>query len=407
MQKNHAAFTKEMRQTHTIYMPQMLYYHNALLKAAFSFAGYHLDVVPEYKNLTNAVYQTVHPDYCTCAIGIVGNLLTMLEDPSHKDEKIAFLEPQVGGACRAGNYYNLIINCLKETGHDEIPVISLNWKGLEKHSGFKISLKLILACVAAVCCSDILMSLLLQIRPYEATAGETEALYEKWISGLSDMISHGRLLFFRKHIYQKIVRDFSKIQINRDLIGTKKKVGIVGEIYIKFSPIGNCHLEELLQKNDCEYRLGGFVNYCIFVLHSEMISAAMNGGSFFLRRGYAVLYRILLRIQKQMNDVMQKGGFIHDGSFEELKRESVKIISEEYVIGDGWLTTAEIIDHINNGYDRVLTVHPFGCLVSHVGSRGVLKKVKKAYPGAKVHSIEYDREQSEAMRESRILLVIN
>ena len=131
MTEKAAVFTRSMRKTHTIYMPDMLHYHNDLIKAAFRFAGYKLDVVPEYRELTQSVYKTVNPDYCTCAIGIVGNLLTMAEDPRFASKPIAFLEPQMGGTCRAGNYYELIISSLRRCGHGEIPVLSLNLKGQE------------------------------------------------------------------------------------------------------------------------------------------------------------------------------------------------------------------------------------------------------------------------------------
>ena len=141
-------------------MPDMLHYHNDLIKAAFRFAGYKLDVVPEYRELTQSVYKTVNPDYCTCAIGIVGNLLTMAEDPRFAGKPIAFLEPQMGGACRAGNYYELIISSLRRCGHEEIPVLSLNLKGQEKQPGFRINGRMLFASLAAISLSDLLMSLL-------------------------------------------------------------------------------------------------------------------------------------------------------------------------------------------------------------------------------------------------------
>lgn len=402
-----AEFTKEMRKTHTIYMPDMLHYHNELLKAAFRYAGYRLDVVPEYPELTDTVFRCVNSDYCTCAIGIVGNLLTMMEDSRFQGRPIAFLEPQTGGACRAGNYYNLIINCLQKNGYGDVPVLSLNLHGLEKHSGFQINARMFFASVAAVCFSDLLMTLLLQLKPYEKRPGQTKEVYEKWIRRLGESISHGRCLFRRKPIYEQIARDFRAIELDGAKLGKKRKVGIVGEIYVKFSPIGNRHLERLLEEHDCEYRLGGFLNYCIFVVYTDMVSAKINGAGPAVKKAYEAALSHLCRLQEEMNRVLEEHGFSHDGAFRRLQGYAGEIISDEYVIGDGWLTVGEAIDHIKNGYDRVLAVHPFGCLVSHVGTRGTLQQLRRVYPEAKIHSIEYDYEQPESLRESRILLAIH
>ena len=407
MTEKAVSFTRAMRKTHTIYMPDMLHYHNDLIKAAFRFGGYKLDVVPEYRELTQSVYKTVNPDYCTCAIGIVGNLLTMAEDPRFAGKPIAFLEPQMGGACRAGNYYELIIRSLRRCGHEEIPVLSLNLKGQEKQPGFRINGRMLFSSLAAICLSDLLMSLLLQLRPYEKHPGETEALYRKWITRLSRELQQGHHLFLRRTLYRQICADFAAVELDETKRGTLKKVGIVGEIYIKFSPIGNRHLEKLLQDNNCEYRLGGFFNYCMFVLYTDMVSARLNGKSRALLAIYRSAIRLLDRLQMHMHRVMEEYGFNHDASFHELKGNAKNIISEDYVIGDGWLIAGETVDHIRKGYDRVLAVHPFGCLVSHVGTRGTLGRIRELYPGASVHSIEYDYDQSEAMRESRILLALH
>ena len=160
-------FTRSMKKTHTIYMPEMLHYHNELLCAAFAFGGYKLAVVPEQEHICCETQSLVNKDYCTCAIGIIGNLLTFVKSDDCDREHIAFLEPQAGGACRAGNYYNLIIECLHKLGYGQIPVLSLNAHGLEQHSGFRINGRMLLGAIAAVCYSDLLMDLTQQIRPYE------------------------------------------------------------------------------------------------------------------------------------------------------------------------------------------------------------------------------------------------
>ncbi len=400
-----AEFTKSMRKTHTIYMPDMIHYHNDLLCAAFKYGGYNLDIVPEYDHLARRVPSLINKDYCTCATYIVGNLLTFVEEKGCETDNIAFLEPQAGGACRAGNYYNLIIECLKKTGNSNIPVLSLNAHGLEGHSGFKINTRMLFAAVAAVAYSDLLMTLTQQIKPYEINKGETVLLREKWIKKLSEEIACGKLLFHREAVYKQIIADFKAIETNRNIV--KKKVGIVGEIYIKFSPIGNRHLEDFLEKNNCDYRHGGFINYCCYVVYTEKKCMELEGKGKPVLAVYDKILDYIFKVQKEINDCLEEEQFLHDGLFTELKRSANDIISDEYNIGDGWLIAAEAIDLINQGYDKILMVHPFGCLVSHVGERGILKKFHEMYPHVSIQSIEYDVEQSEALRESRILMTIN
>ena len=398
-------FTKEMRKTHTIYMPNMLPYHNDLLRAAFQYGGYRLKIVPEYKNLCQSTFSTVNKDYCTCALYIVGNLLTMLEDKRIDPNKIAFLEPQAGGSCRAGNYYDLIIECLKKAGYKQIPVISLNAHGMERHSGFQIHMKMVAAALAAVCYSDLLMTLTQQIKPYEICKGETATLHKRWLKRLYHAISHGQHIVSRRKIYEEIIRDFSKIKVQHRK--DKKKVGIVGEIYIKFSPVGNSHLEQLLESRDCEYRQEGFLNYLIYVVYTEMQSKRLLGEKRLVLEAYNMVIQFLCRQHREIADLLSSYHFKPDGSFYDIKKPAGKIIDEFYNIGDGWLITAEAIDLIKQGYDKILVVHPFGCLVSHVGGRGVIKKLNTLYPQAKVSSIEYDMDQSNTLRESRILLAIS
>lgn len=399
-----AEFTKNMKKTHTIYMPQMLHYHNELLCAAFAYGGYKLDIVPEHAHYCKETFSTIGKDYCTCATGIIGNLLTFVKEHEELADEIAFLEPQAGGACRAGNYYNLIIECLRKCGYDNIPVLSLNYHGLEQHKGFQVNLKMLFAAVAAICYSDLLMTLTQQIRPYEVNEGETEALRQHWLAVLRTDIENGKNIFRRKNVYQSIVDDFKKILIKPT---EKKKVGIVGEIYIKFSPVGNCHLEDFLHQNHCEYRQGGFLNYCIYVVYSEMKCMELQGKSKAMLETYQAVINYLCKIQKQINAALVQNKFKHDGAFYDLVQLKEQVLSDYYNIGDGWLSAAEILDLIGQGYNKILIVHPFGCLVSHVGGRGIIKKIKELHPNAKVTSVEYDYEQSVALRESRILLAID
>lgn len=404
MEKKRAEFTRRKKKTHTIYMPQMLYYHNDLLKAAFAYGGYQLDIVPECKVFSKHAFSTVNKDYCTCATYIVGNLLTFLDSGQCDPKKVAFLEPQAGGACRAGNYYNLIIKCLQKAGYPYIPVISLNFDGSEKHSGFSITSQMLFAAVAAVLYSDFLMVLTQQIRPYEIHKGETEALRQNWLLRLSKDIQNGHHILKKREVYEQIIADFQKIKVDKS--NPKKKVGITGELYIKYSPVGNNHLEDFLQELDCEYHIGTFTNYCIYVVYTSMQSMLLENGKPLYIKGHQKVIDYLCKLQKEFNEVLERAGLFYDAPFYDLKQCGEEIINEFYNIGDGWLIAAETVDLIKHGFDHVLLVHPFGCLVSHVGERGILKKIHDMYPNASVQSIEYDIDQSKTLRESRIMLAL-
>ncbi|MBR4670371.1 MAG: hypothetical protein IKO84_07210 [Butyrivibrio sp.] len=395
-----------MKKTHTIYMPDMLHYHNELLIAAFKYGGYDLAVVPEYERVPENAFRFINSAYCTCAIDIIGNLMAHIASGNVDLDRTAILEPQVGGACRAGNYYDLIIQCVKKSGY-KIPVLSLNFRGAESHPGFKINLKLLFGAIAAVCYGDLLMSLLQQIRPYEKNKGETESLYHKWIDRLSGYISVGKNILLKDNIYQEIISEFQKIPRYSKDERMLTKVGVAGEIYIKCSPIGNRHLEDFLKEHDMDYRMEGFLNYCIYVVYTEMKSAELNMAPKALLKAYKVLMDRMIKMQNKIKELLEQNGFIADGSFYEMKEKANELLSEYYNIGDGWLVLAEVIDMLQKGYDKILIVHPFGCLVSHVAERGILKKLRQMYPKANINTIEYDYEQSKTLRESRIMLALS
>ncbi len=402
-----AEFTKDMRKTHTIYMPDMLGYHNEFLKAAFFRAGYRLEIMKGDKGLVNYSLPYISGDYCLPAMMILGQMFAAVEDEKVNMERIAFLEPQAGGACRAGNYYNSMIKSLERAGYGHIPVISLNAFGQEKHSGFSITPTLLRCAVAAVCYGDLLMTLLQQVRPYEKVAGTTQSCYNMWVKRLTKCIREGKNISgpARKKIYEKIVESFAQIEVDR--ASKKMKVGITGEIYIKFSRLGNDNLEEFLQNQNCDYRMGGFINYIIYLVNSERENQCLQGVAVPVLKMIDGLTKYLLKLQKDLNESIAKAGFKPDGSFAKLQKLAEPIIDKGCNVGDGWLIAGEVADLIGQGYDHILIVHPFGCLVSHVCERGIMKKLHSAFPKANIQTIEYDYDTSETLRESRIMLALS
>ncbi len=400
-------FTKAMKHTHTILLPDMLHYHNELLQAAFSAGGYHLEILPEETNLHGYALPYINSDYCLPTVLILGQVLAAVRSGRFDPERIAFMEPQTGGACRAGNIYNSIIHSLKKAGYSQIPVISLNAFGKEKHAGFTITPKLLFCAIAAVCFGDLLMTLYQQVRPYECRRGEAKACLERWNKKLCEDILAGKHISGRKRKeqYRQIVREFAKIPVEERSI---RSVGITGEIYMKFSPIGNRHLEQFLQTQDCAYRMGGFVNYAIYLVDSELEDQRLCGSGQMIQKAYGTVFHYLTRIQQDINQsIAEESRFVPDADFVKMKELAAPVIDRGCHTGDGWLVAAEVADLAEKGYRNILIVHPFGCLVSHVCERGIMKKLHERYPDVNIQTVEYDYDSTRALLESRILLGIS
>lgn len=402
-----AEFTKAMKDTHTILLPDMLHYHNELLQAAFAACGYHLEILPEEKDLPGYSLPYISGDYCLPTILILGQVLAALRSGRFQPDQIAFMEPQAGGACRAGNIYNSIIESLKKAGYGQIPVISLNAFGQYRHAGFTITPKLLFRAISAVCFGDLLMTLYQQVRPYESRKGDAKACRERWIRKLCENIIAGKNISGkrRKEQYRQIVRDFAEIPVEDRKI---RRVGITGEIYIKFSPIGNGHLEQFLQEQDCAYRMGGFVNYAIYIVDSEQENQKLCGAGPVVQKAYDTVIRYLSRVQQDINQSIAEGNrFLPDADFAKMKEMAAPIINRGCHTGDGWLVAAEVADLAEKGYENILIVHPFGCLVSHVCERGIMKKLHELYPNVNIQTVEYDYDSAHTLQESRVLLGIS
>ncbi|MDE6925245.1 MAG: 2-hydroxyacyl-CoA dehydratase [Acetatifactor sp.] len=399
-----ATFTRQMKKTHTILLPQMLEYQSPFLKAAFEGSGYHFEIMQGSRQLRQKALRYINNDFCYPGILILGQVLDEIESGRYPLDRIAFMEPQTGGACRAGNYYYTIIRTLEKCGQPQIPVISLNYKGQEKHPGFRITLPLLLSAVTAVCYGDLIMSLCQQVRPYECEQGETERVKERLEKELMEQIRCHRNLAGpgRRKMYRYILDAFDRIPVRSV---KKQKVGITGEIYMKFCSLGNHGLEHFLEERGCECVMGGFVNYAIYCMDSERRSHVVNCGGKLLLKGYDLLVSCLEHVQEELyGEVEKHGRFTIDHSFAELKKRAENTVGVDCITGDGWLVAAEAASAIDRGCRNVLITHPFGCLVSHVSERGILKVLRKHYPGVNIQTIEYDYDSSDTLLESRILM---
>ena len=376
MEYNYPKFTPEMKKTHTILIPNMAITQFRLLEYALRYDGYKCEILG---NCGSAVAQLglkyVHNDTCYPALLVIGQFLDALNSGKYDLEHTALLITQTGGGCRASNYIHLLRKALVKAGYPNIPVASLNFSGLEKDSGFQMTLPLARRAIASVFYGDMLCALRNQVAPYENEKGAADKMVDLWVQRLGRVLLAGKGFTSRemKHTFPLIAKDFKSIPVTRV---PKVKVGVVGEIYVKYSPLGNNDLQKFLESQDCEVNfpgLMGFVQYCIFNMGEDH-----------------VLY----------------GGFYAPGPFKELVEKPEGVISLGAKMGEGWLLTAEMIELVQGGYGNIVCAQPFGCLPNHIVGKGMVNKIRAMYPGANITPIDYDPSATRVNQENRIKLML-
>jgi len=400
-----ALYTKQMRKTHTILLPEMMEYHFDLIAAAFKNCGYRMEVL-DYKNPdikeTGLLY--CNNDMCLPCILITGQLISALKHGVYDPKTTAFLIPQAGGACRAPNYYYVIKKALDKAGFSEVPVISLNLSGKEKHKGFKLSLRLGFSLIAGALYADLLQALYLNIRAKEEIIGETEALYNKWNQRLSDDIKNNRNIKARKikRIVKEIIDDFSKIKLKEI---EDNRIGIVGEIYIKSCKLGNNGLEDYLKKYNANYFMSGFTTYCLYVADTSVAGFIDTHHLKLFSFVRGIIMHYLNKKQALISKPLKKAGYLFF-SYKELKNRKDQVLDFNTSTADGWLVSAEMMGLIEKGYKKILIALPFGCMVSHVCSKGIIRRMNEKYKDCMIYPIEYDSSMAPIVAENRILLVL-
>lgn len=399
-----AIFTESMKKTHTIVLPEMLEYHFPILKAALIRGGYKAAVLSNKgASVMNYGKKYVNNDMCFPAISIIGQMVDSLKKGIYDPNKTAFLLPQAGGACRAPNYYHLLKKALEKAGYPHVPVISLNLSGLNTQPGFKITPKMIMAAIISVMTGDLLMHLHQYVRPRAADFSEPDELLKKWQTQLCDDISTGKIRSLRslRPLYREILSSFAEIKMDKVPV---TKIGIVGELYIKYCSIGNFDAENFLYSYNCELKTVGFAIYALYIIQN-VIYDAPNG--YLLKKGAAVLLeRLSLHYKELCSEVQKSAVFPAMPSYEEFSEKSDEILSKECITGDGWLISAEASVLIERGFDKIICLNPFGCLVSHINCKGISGALRRRYPSASVTNIDCDPDTSLALYHSRLLMAV-
>jgi len=402
-------FTKEMAKDYTILCPQMSPIHFDILESAFCAGGYKL-VIPESDNSRTAIdvgLKYVNNDACYPSLIVVGQLMEAVLSGKYDLTKTAVIITQTGGGCRASNYIGFIRRALTKAGYPEIPVISLNLSGLEGNPGFKLTLSLVRRGLYATVFGDIFMRCLYRMRPYEQVPGSANAMHEKWKKICKDFVgskktpSHKRF----KTLCREIIEDFDQLPITDQ---KKPRVGIVGEILVKFHPLANNNLVDLLESEGAEAvmpDLIDFLQYCFYNNHFKVDNLGFPKKS--ARRGDLGIHFINWLRKPASLALTSSVHFDAPVSIAKLGEYAKPIVELGNQTGEGWFLTGEMIELIHSGAPNIVCTQPFGCLPNHIVGKGVIKKLRHQFPGANIVAIDYDPGASEVNQLNRIKLMLS
>lgn len=401
-------FTKEMKETYTLLFPNMLTTHFKLVQNILRSSGYKVELLQnEGAAVVEEGLRYVHNDTCYPALLTIGQMIDALKSGKYDLEHTALIMTQTGGGCRASNYIYLLRKALADAGMDQIPVVSVSLGQMEENPGFRLTFPMLRRLLAALAYGDALMLLANQTRPYEIDKGESDQLVDRWIDHISVLFENhtGYSLKQVSENYRKIVEDFSKIKLDKE---EKVKVGIVGEIYVKYSPLANNHLEQFLRKEDCEVMVPGIMQFMLYAIDMPMEDTRLYGGNKLSQQASLVAYTYLSRFETELiNAIKQNSYFIPPSSYASLKEKVKPFIGSGCKMGEGWLLTAEMIELVESGYENIVCAQPFGCLPNHIVGKGMISSIRKAYPQANIVAIDYDPGATRVNQENRIKLMLS
>ena len=401
------AFTEEMRQTYTILCPQMSPIHFEVLEPAFHACGYRFKVLSnDNKRAVDVGLKYVNNDACYPSLMVVGQIMDALLSGEYDLNKVAVIMSQTGGGCRATNYVGFIRRALEKAGMPQIPVISINMAGIETNPGFKLNADLLSRAAFGAVFGDIFMRCIYRMRPYEKEPGAVEKVHAKWLKKCQDFVSAKHLNPWKfKKMCKEIIEDFDAIPIS-DI--PKPRVGIVGEILVKFAPAANNHLVELLESEGAEAVVPDLLDFMLYCFYNQIYKAEELGTS----RKTAMVSRLGIDAVEFLRTPARKAfekskHFTPPVSIYQLVEYAKSIVSIGNQTGEGWFLTGEMLELIHSGVTNIVCTQPFGCLPNHVVGKGVIKEIRKHYPLANIVAIDYDPGASEVNQLNRIKLMLS
>ena len=406
-EKGYVVFTEEMKKTHTILVPNMLPMHFKLISKVLERSGYKMELLETSgPQIAETGLKYVHNDTCYPAILVIGQFIDALQSGKYDPDKVALILFQTGGGCRASNYIHLLRKALQKAGLAHVPVISLSMAGLEKHPGFQLTLPLIIKMMYGVLYGDLLMTLVNQCKPYEVERGSAQALADRWTDRLAAELTGGGQSGYRrvKDNYRRILDEFAAIAVERR---ETVMVGIVGEIFVKYSPLGNNNLEQFLVDEGAEVVIPGLLDFCLYCVYNNMLDHKLYGMQKYVQPVYKIAFRYLLDKEKDLIDtIAAHGRFTPPTLFTRTVELVQGTISLGVKMGEGWLLTAEMLELADKGVGNIVCTQPFGCLPNHICGKGMMKPIKERNPDVNIVAIDYDAGATRVNQENRLKLML-
>lgn len=395
-------FTDEMKKIYKILAPNMLPYHFDVIAVIMKKYGYDVEIL---KNESRAVIDEglahVHNDTCFPALCCIGQFIDALKSGKYDLSRTAVMISQSGGGCRASNYVPLIRKAL-QSEFPQVPVLSFNFSGLEKDSGVKIGVGMLLRLAFSIFYADTVMSLYNQCKPYEKNAGETDRVRDGCQAYIQSIIC-GRGYRKYKKITDELLRRFSAIERTNE---RKIRVGVVGEIYVKYSPLGNSELEKFLHTEKCEPVIPALMDFVMYCIVNTLNDRKLYNKGKKTAWIYGLVYRYLLRVQRGVIKLFEKYAFEPPHDFEYLRKCADKVLHQGVKMGEGWLIPAEMLALCESGVQNVVCAQPFGCLPNHIVGKGASRTVKTLCPSANIVPIDYDPSATKVNQENRLKLML-
>lgn len=398
-------FTKEMKKDWTILAPQMSPIHFQFIEKAARASGYNIDVLPANdKEAIEEGIKYVNNDACYPSILVIGQIINALKSGKYDPNKTALIISQTGGGCRATNYVGFLKKGLKEAGFPNVPIISLNVLGMERQPGFKISYRLIKKLMMGVIYGDLFIRVLYRVRPYETVKGSANKLYEYYREKAFKNVENGNKNEMNK-LVKEIVKAFDILEINDEV---KPKVGIVGEILVKYHPTANNNIVDVLEKEGAEVVVPELLDFFLYCCYNSKFKNRYLSGSSIVKTGCDIAISYIESYRKVVIKELQNSErFGYPSSINNLAKKAANVVSLGNQTGEGWLLTGEMVELIESDVNNIVCIQPFACLPNHITGKGMIKALKYKYPLANIVAVDYDPGASEVNQLNRIKLMMS
>ena len=401
-------FTKEMKKDYTLLIPEMSPIHFQFLETALNCEGYNAKRLPTVnKEAVDEGLRYINNDACYPTIVSLGQVISYLKKGEESGEldidKVAVLMSQTGGQCRASNYVSLLRKAFRDMGHPQIPVVSVNMAGLEKNPGFGFTPSMVKRCLMAVMYGDLFMRVLYRVRPYEAVPGSANELYEKWVNVAHETLRNNDFGKYKKDM-MNIVKEFDELPL---LDIKKPRVGVVGEILVKYHPNANNDVVNIIESEGGEAVVLDLTDFLLYGMYSKEYNHKYLSGSYKLMMGNKAAIQVIEMVRKPLRKALRKAKRFHEPMYiEDIAAKASQVVSIGNQCGEGWLLTGEMVDLIDDGVENIICMQPFACLPNHVTGKGVMKPMRKRNPMANIVPIDYDPGASDVNQLNRIKLMM-